>query len=216
MYVYSDPYFNADLFSSTTVKLVSSGLISQYPNNLGPVGSLFSIPLTHVNRQQLRDMSNVNFILQFPDDGQVRPQNQSFYITTKNNVAMVQTGHSDGEATKDEQKILANLIFYCNQLITNSTENIDREAVDATPPSSPSILLTPTGYQFSSTDRGTKYYYYAECYDKNDLSTPSQITPVHSVSIITEFSHYLYVCDNQPDTNVRAELYKICSPLYIC
>ena len=37
---------------------------------------------------------------------------RSFYLTTYGNNAFIQTGHTGGQATEDEQEILANIIFY--------------------------------------------------------------------------------------------------------
>ena len=38
--------------------------------------------------------------------------NYKYYLTTWNNTAMIQTGHSRGESTEDERKVLANTLFY--------------------------------------------------------------------------------------------------------
>ena len=42
---------------------------------------------------------------------EVAKQN-AFYLETYNNTAIIQTGHSDNEATTDEQKMIANTIFF--------------------------------------------------------------------------------------------------------
>uniref|UniRef100_UPI00261F0AC5 four helix bundle protein n=1 Tax=uncultured Capnocytophaga sp. TaxID=159273 RepID=UPI00261F0AC5 len=42
--------------------------------------------------------------------------NYKYYLTTWNNTAMIQTGHSNGESTEDERKVLANTLFYLKQL----------------------------------------------------------------------------------------------------
>ena len=39
-------------------------------------------------------------------------KNNNFYLSTYNNTAMIQTGHSNCQATSDEQKIIANTIFF--------------------------------------------------------------------------------------------------------
>ena len=43
---------------------------------------------------------------------------------------MIQTGHSSGKATSDEQKVIANTIFYVNQLLFNRYNNKDYAAQD--------------------------------------------------------------------------------------
>lgn len=55
---------------------------------------------------------------------------------------MIQTGHSNGAATSDEQKILANLIFYMNQLLFNTYTTNDASAQDVAKPNNPSVSIT--------------------------------------------------------------------------
>ena len=188
-------------FLSTKVKIVKSDITTQYPHNIGNEGTVFDVKQTHTTAQILTTLNNANLFLQY-DDGKQRNLNQTFYLTTKNNVAMIQTGHSKGEANEIEQKIIANLIFSLNMLISNITENIDRGAIDTTSPVAPSISLTSTGYQLNSIDQGTEYFYYLECYQKDDLSTPYDQSVVTSQTVVTGISHYLYVYDKIPNTVV--------------
>ena len=59
--------------------------------------------------------------------------NSKYYLTTWNNTAMIQTGHSNGESTEDERKVLANTLFYLKQL-THKTEILDNSARDIADP----------------------------------------------------------------------------------
>ena len=59
--------------------------------------------------------------------------NLKYYLTTWNNTAMIQTGHSKGESTEDERKVLANTLFYLKQL-TKKTEVLDNSARDIADP----------------------------------------------------------------------------------
>ena len=63
------------------------------------------------------------------------PENMShrYYLTTWNNTAMIQTGHSNGASTEDERKVLANTLFYLKQL-TKKTEVLDNSARDIADP----------------------------------------------------------------------------------
>ena len=63
------------------------------------------------------------------------PENMShrYYLTTWNNTAMIQTGHSNGASTEDERKVLANTLFYLKQL-TKKTELLDNSARDIADP----------------------------------------------------------------------------------
>ena len=59
--------------------------------------------------------------------------NHRYYLTTWNNTAMIQTGHSSGQSTEDERKVLANTLFYLKQL-TKKTEVLDNSARDIADP----------------------------------------------------------------------------------
>ena len=70
------------------------------------------------------------------------PQDMSlkYYLTTWNNTAMIQTGHSNGESTEDERKVLANTLFYLKQL-TKKTEVLDNSARDIADPNKPENIV---------------------------------------------------------------------------
>lgn len=187
-------------FGSSVVTLVKTGLISKYPNNLGSAGTKFDIPFTHTSSQQAKNIDDINFYLECP--GYDTTKNESFYITIKNNLAMVQTGHSNGEATYDEQKILANLIFYCNQLLFNSYHNLDREAIDTKPPLAPQIRPTKSSYKISAVDQGSLYYYYVESFNKFNTVDCLARSEIKSQYVSTGIDYYLYVKDTDKGTTV--------------
>ena len=66
--------------------------------------------------------------------------NHKYYLTTWNNTAMIQTGHSGGQSTEDERKVLANTLFYLKQL-THKTEILDNSARDIADPNKPENIL---------------------------------------------------------------------------
>ena len=66
--------------------------------------------------------------------------NYNYYLTTWNNTAMIQTGHSRGESTEDERKVLANTLFYLKQL-TKKTEILDNSARDIADPNKPENIV---------------------------------------------------------------------------
>ena len=70
------------------------------------------------------------------------PENMShrYYLTTWNNTAMIQTGHSNGASTEDERKVLANTLFYLKQL-THKTEILDNSARDIADPNKPENIV---------------------------------------------------------------------------
>ena len=66
--------------------------------------------------------------------------NHKYYLTTWNNTAMIQTGHSNGNSTEDERKVLANTLFYLKQL-THKTEILDNSARDIADPNKPENIV---------------------------------------------------------------------------
>ena len=66
--------------------------------------------------------------------------NYKYYLTTWNNTAMIQTGHSQGKSTEDERKVLANTLFYLKQL-THKTEVLDNSARDIADPNKPANIV---------------------------------------------------------------------------
>ena len=66
--------------------------------------------------------------------------NHRYYLTTWNNTAMIQTGHSSGQSTEAERKVLANTLFYLKQL-THKTEILDNSARDIADPNKPENIV---------------------------------------------------------------------------
>lgn len=61
------------------------------------------------------------------------------YLTTWNNCALIQTGHSNGSATADEQKLLMNTLFYLAQR-THKTSWSDHMGQDLAAPEKPKLM----------------------------------------------------------------------------
>ena len=97
--------------------------------------------------------------------------NIKYYLTTWNNTAMIQTGHSNGNSTEDERKVLANTLFYLKQL-TKKTEILDNSARDIANPNKPGNISTAvnedntTNIRFRRPeDNGSTYEYYLKGLD---------------------------------------------------
>ena len=94
-------------YGGTEVTIYKEGIFTSYPYNIGGIGTVLTIPLSHANHHR----SYGDIWLQFNNETTNDPEG-NFYLATYKNGAMIQTGHSMGTATEDEQKIIANLIFY--------------------------------------------------------------------------------------------------------
>ena len=189
---------------STKVKILKKGLFTNYPYEIGSVGTTLTIPESHMNGQIVTDGSNWLTFINTPIN--ISNTNYTSYLVTKNNCAMIQTGHSNGAATTAEQKILANLIFYCNQLIFNTYCTNDSSAQDVAKPNKPSVSINNDNFNWSATDNGSTYYYYVESYDKNDTTSFGLIdkSTTKSLTITTGVKSYRYILDNNENTKVTS------------
>ena len=87
-------------------------------------------------------MTHANLLMNEEETRSLIPNdaNHKYYLTTWNNTAMIQTGHSNGDSTEDERKVLANTLFYLKQL-TKKTEILDNSARDIADPNKVSRIV---------------------------------------------------------------------------
>ena len=133
--------------------------------------------------------------------------NIKYYLTTWNNTGMIQTGHSRGESTEDERKVLANTLFYLKQL-TKKTEILDNSARDLENPNKPGNISTAvnedntTNIRFRRPeDNGSTYEYYVKGLDGAREFT----SDTKSATITTGVKKYKYAVtegdtDPEPDS----------------
>ena len=88
----------------TKLTIKKQGIFTQYPYNIGDVGTQLSIPKTHVYGQ----IANGNVWLTFSD---ATDPYRSIYLSTSGYNAFIQTGHTNGTATEEEKKIIANITW---------------------------------------------------------------------------------------------------------
>lgn len=160
------------------VRLDKQGLLTSYPWEIGELGSPLTVPASHGSGQIAYGdvwMSYEKFSGRMTDVNGNGKAN--YYLTSWNNTAMIQTGHSNGQATPDEQKVLANTLFYLSQK-TSETKLTDYSSVDDAKPNkvtSLSFNRIDTGvYDISFptvTDNGITYEYYVEAIGKETGSS---------------------------------------------
>ncbi|OOM81653.1 bacterial Ig-like domain protein [Clostridium puniceum] len=212
-------------FIGSTIRVKKKGLLTNYPWSIGDIGSQLRVPISH---------STSNFALgdiwmTYLDDA-VWPNYwnapesfkkiSNFYLTTWNNCAMIQTGNLGGTATPDEQKILANTLFYLAQL-TSDTSCDDHKGQDLTAPDKVSITSVSNDDKNISVtyskvnDNGTKYEYYVKASDGNVANdiTSNTVATTNTSGI----AGYSYVIDNikntEPDSNIDTTNLAILAPL---
>jgi len=190
-------YVSTGYTASSAVTVVKKGIFTSFPHDLGEIGTTYTVPPTHTWGQYLTDTSNVWMAFSEP----VTPTN--FYLVTNNNVAMIQTGHMSGQATEDEQKLLANTIFYTYQ-ISSATETTDYSGMDTAAPERPSISVSNNSDKIlvtmNSKDKASSYQYYIEAYDSvtGELEATSKTA---SAEIMSDIKGYYYIVDDSANNN---------------
>ena len=197
---------------SNKVRITKKGFLTQFPWNLGPVGTVLNVPYTHTASNGAK--GNVWMEFEKPEmdiekDGNKIALNQlpsgsnySYYLTTWNNTAMIQTGHSNGNSTEDERKVLANTLFYLKQL-TKKTEILDNLARDVANPNKPGNISTAVNENNSTSirfrrpeDNGSTYEYYVKGLDGAREFT----SETKSATITTGVKKYKYVVNRDPNS----------------
>lgn len=156
------------LVGGSKVKVVNQGFLTSYPWKLS--GTL-TIPLSHVAGQYAGGNLSSTIWMEFDGEFLVDEETQatnSGYLITKDAMAVIQTGHSNGQATDDERKIIANTLFYLKQL-TYGTESSDKSFYDENIPEVTDISEINADNQVTieAVDYGTTYQYYVEAVNTN-------------------------------------------------
>ena len=199
--------------SSDLIVVNKKGVMTNYPWELGDVGTILNIPYSHNNNDfvdgdiwfKYEEYTTPEHCKTWCNIATENEQGSSnHYLVTKNNLGIIQTGHSNGNATADEQKILANTLFFLNQLSTDNYLN-DRSGQDVKAPTMPTLnsyTFTENGeinVTFNpSSDIGSKYKYYIEYEDKS--GDKMAISEIKEVEILTGLKGYSYVVDSNPTT----------------
>jgi hypothetical protein len=198
--------FPAIGYNQVTIK--KKGLLTSYPWAIGNVGTILNTPMSHTYGQ----FAMGDIWMTYPQNSwstasemttyNGRSGTNNFYLTTWSNCAMIQTGHSDDQATPDEQKVLANTLFYLSQITTDTSWD-DHKGQDLAAPSAPAVLgvdLTATQgtVHFTAQDNAMGYQYYVEATGQND--NQKYDSPVVSTSIESGLKGYSIVIDTSPTT----------------
>ena len=150
-------------------------------------------------------MTHANLLMNEEETRSLIPNdaNHKYYLTTWNNTAMIQTGHSNGDSTEDERKVLANTLFYLKQL-TKKTEVLDNSARDIADPNKPSNITTTIDEHNSTSvkfrrpeDNGSTYEYYVKGLDGSREFT----SDTKSATITTGVKKYKYIVDENPTSS---------------
>ena len=201
---------------SNKVKISKKGFLTQFPWSLGPVGTVLTIPESHTavnvatgnvwmefTGTEDYDKRGYAFLekMNFENAPKTPEYNYKYYLTTWNNTAMIQTGHSQGKSTEDERKVLANTLFYLKQL-TKKTEILDNSARDIADPNKVEGISTAVNVDNSTNirfrrpeDNGSTYEYYVKGLDGDREFT----SDTKSATITTGVKKYKYIVNESED-----------------
>lgn len=170
------------------------GLLTNYPWEIGELETELKIPYTH----NVGQFAYSDIWIKFSNEDSTYNA-YNFYLTTYNNCAMIMTGHSNGQATEDEQKMLANTIFYTYQLTTKN-KHLDYSGQDVASPNLPYITIDTDNKKviLNSEDVGTNYSYYVKA-NLNDNT--NLISNTIDTTITTDIKGFYYILDNRAFTN---------------
>ena len=148
---------------SSVVKTVKRGYLTKYPYNIEE-GNL-TVPASHSTGEYaygdiwLRYEKPFLSFASGPEQGE--NANNNYYLTTWNNCAVIRTGHSNGEATPDEQRVLANTLWYLGQ-VTEDTSADAYTAEDLAAPEINDIKIDEINHKLNinAEDKGTTYEHY--------------------------------------------------------
>ena len=180
------PYYNRR--DTTKVRVVKQGFLTSYPWNL--TGEL-TIPASHTQAQYTGGTLSADVWMEFDNEYDVDIETggkTNAYLFTKNQLAMIQTGHSNGQATDDERKIIANTLFYLKQY-TYATSATDHSFYDENAPENITVSDMVNGQIIiSADDKGTPYDYYVEAVgEKRDENIKSNIVEATAISGLKGF-----------------------------
>ena len=175
------------------IRIAKKGLLTNYPYMIGEVGDKLRVPTSHISRQ----VPHGDVWMLFNGDN-------TCYLTTWNNCALIQTGHSGGAATQDEQKLLMNTIYYLAQR-TSKTSWIDHMGQDLSEPLIPEMVTIKPNNQnntlfinVSAKDQGDDYQYYVESTHPDDGEIKQ--SNIESIHLESGIKGYSIVIDTKADT----------------
>lgn len=187
----------------TDIKIDKKGLLINYPYELNEV---LTIPLSHSNGNQTK----ADIWMRFTDNSYSYSPKEytdpcNFYLASWNNCAMIQTGNNSGQASSDEEKILANTLFYLAQ-VTEETSCDDHKGQDLKSPTKPNIISVTNKSAENkikvsfedSQDIGSCYDYYVEAREKSTGETVRSDTK--SITVTSGLKGYSIVVDKNENT----------------
>lgn len=209
-------------FGDRRIKVTQNGYLTNFPWRIGDNKETLIVPPSH----SCTDFNIGDVWMKYENNTVYKDYGQNelkeykglkgtnnFYLSTYNNTASIQTGHSNGLATPDEQKLLINTLCYLAQVgYENKCE--DHSAQDFNAPNAPVIESCNADFTRGkvnlglddTSDNGTLYDYYVTAKNMSSKESESKefkIDDIKSVEVKTGLDKYLILCDNNKDTDIK-------------
>ncbi|EOH86395.1 hypothetical protein, partial [Enterococcus pallens] len=194
--------------SSQKVKIINDGYLMKYPFEMAD-GLVLTIPYTHNIELSKKSVGTVWAELIEPSGAFPNPIYEDevwrggWYLKTNNNVAMIQTGHSGGQSTQDEQKIIANVLYNLAQV---SFENnaTDYSVIDDQGPAKPKVTVRNSNgkdlsLQVNAVDKGKDYQFYVEADTKNQGGLKSDVV---KETVTSNVAGYFFELSDSPNSTL--------------
>ncbi len=179
-------------YRTTSVSVVKIGTLTNFP---WVIRGNLTIPNTHSTGQYLLDGTEWLTLNATKRVDEETGAIDNFYLATKGNLGMIQTGDSTGQATDDERKIIANTLFYLYQ-ISNQTTAKDNSFYDkAAPDKAEAELGEPdngtVSLSLKSKDNATDYEYYISADPETDSANDIVNSNIVSESAFSDLNGFV-------------------------
>ena len=188
-----------DNIGSTKVKVVKKDYLTKFPYDIE--NKRLTIPHSHTSGITVKEeMIRMKFV---DSSGNLIGGARNYYLVAWNNCAYIRTGHMNGAATPDEQKIIANVLFYLGQ-VTDGTSAQVHTVADEAAPEITSVKISENKEQnkfklnIQGIDHGTGYDHYVV---GTNLSENGQYhsNTVHT-TVTTGIQKFEYTINNSKTT----------------
>lgn len=198
---------------SQEVKIINDGYLMKYPFEMENEVVL-TIPYSHNIELSNKRVGTIWAEFINPSSSYNRPPYDDanwrggWYLKTNNNVAMIQTGHSRGQSTEDERKIIANVLYNLAQVSLENTAS-DYSVLDDQAPDEPTVDIRcgdsdNLNIRVDAEDKGKTYQWYVEA-DTKDRGLLRSDTVKEEIS--SNIAGYFYRVTDTPSTpNFKTEV----------
>jgi hypothetical protein len=197
---------------SRQIVIKNDGYLMKYPFEMENE-QLLNIPLSHSIEFSNK---NVGIVWAEFEEPMVSPYTSIYddatwrggwYLKTNNNVGMIQTGHSSGQSSDDERKIIANTLYNLAQVSVDNNA-ADYSVTDDKAPEKPEAIIrcgneNNLNLKIDAKDKGKEYQFYVEADTRDQGLLQSDVV---KESITSNIAGYFYEVTNSATSNLAARV----------